>query len=240
MSLIEATALHKTYNSNGASVHALTGITLRVDRGEFIALLGPSGSGKSTLLTILGGMTPPTSGELVVDEIPIYSLSAEKLADFRHEYLGFIFQQLQLMPYLTAIENVMLPLSITKLGNAQQRQLAANALERVGLGGKLGRLPTQLSGGEQQRVAIARALVNEPPIILADEPTGNLDTRTGNEIMALLEKLNGEGQTIVFVTHNLELARRTHRTVSLIDGHLDTMDGTAIGKGLPSGGDSRG
>ncbi|MDH4101595.1 MAG: ATP-binding cassette domain-containing protein, partial [Nitrospirota bacterium] len=136
MALIEATSVHKTYNSNGSSVEALNGITMRVDRGEFISLLGPSGSGKSTLLTILGGMTPPTSGQVVVDEIDIYTLSTEKLADFRHEYLGFIFQQLQLMPYLTALENVMLPLCITKLGNEQQRQLASHALDRVGLGGK--------------------------------------------------------------------------------------------------------
>jgi putative ABC transport system ATP-binding protein len=145
--------------------------------------MGPSGSGKSTLLTILGGLNHPTEGELVVDEISIYRLSLEKLADFRREYLGFIFQSFQLIPYLTVIENVMLPLSITERSNREQVEMAETILEKMGLKGKAKRLPDQLSGGEQERVAIARALVNSPPILMADEPTGNLDSKTGKEII---------------------------------------------------------
>jgi putative ABC transport system ATP-binding protein len=208
----------KTYNSNGAAVPALKGIDFRVDEGEIMAIMGPSGSGKSTLLSILGAMNPPTSGQVLVDEIPIYDLSLEKRADFRHEYLGFVFQQLQLIPYLTALENTLLPLAITRLSHHQQEQMAMTALERVGLGDKAKRLPNQLSGGEQERVAIARAIVNQPPIILADEPTGSLDTQTSNEVMQLFQSLNREGLTVVIVTHNPENVPYVQRVVHLRDG----------------------
>ncbi len=162
----------------------------------------------------------PTRGEVMVDDIPIYKLPMERLADFRREYLGFIFQSFQLIPYLTVIENVMLPLSITEKSNREQVQMAEGILGRMGLKGKERRLPDQLSGGEQQRVAIARALVNSPPILLADEPTGNLDSKTGKEIMDLFKSLNKEGQTIIMVTHNPENVAFSTRTLILKDGRL--------------------
>ncbi|MBS3917927.1 MAG: ABC transporter ATP-binding protein [Deltaproteobacteria bacterium] len=221
MSLIEIKSLFKTYESGEEKVCALVDVGLRIRRGEFISVMGPSGSGKSTLLTILGGLNHPTAGEVVVDDISIYQLPLERLADFRREYLGFIFQSFQLIPYLTVIENVMLPLSITERSNREQARMAGEILERTGLKGKERRLPDQLSGGEQERVAIARALVNAPPILLADEPTGNLDTRTGKEIMELFKSLNAEGQTIIMVTHNPENAVFSSRTISLRDGRVD-------------------
>ncbi len=220
MALIELQGISKTYNSNGAAVQALRGVNLAVEEGEMIALMGPSGSGKSTLLSILGAMNQPTTGALVVDGVNVYAMPGEKRADFRHAYLGFVFQQLQLIPYLTALENVMLPLAITRRSQSEQGQMATSALGRVGLGDKLRRLPNQLSGGEQERVAIARALVNEPPIILADEPTGTLDTQTGDEIMQVLQDLNKAGQTIVVVTHNPDNTRYVQRVVRIRDGQI--------------------
>lgn len=221
MSLIKIQNLSKTYESREERVSALVDVNLYIEKGEFISVMGPSGSGKSTLLTIVGGLNHPTAGEVVVDEISIYQLPLERLADFRREYLGFIFQSFQLIPYLTVIENVMLPLSITERSNREQVKMAEAILERIGLKGKERRLPDQLSGGEQERVAIARALVNDPPILLADEPTGNLDTRTGKEIMELFKWLNQEGQTIVMVTHNPENASFSSRTISLRDGRIE-------------------
>jgi len=227
MSLIEIKNLKKTYENGEECVLALTNVDLNIERGEFISVMGPSGSGKSTLLTILGGLNHPTEGEVVVDEIPIYRLPLEKLADFRREYLGFIFQSFQLIPYLTVIENVMLPLSITEKSNREQMKMAEEILERIGLKGKGKRLPDQLSGGEQERLAIARALVNSPPILLADEPTGNLDSKTGKEIMALFKTLNQDGQTIVMVTHNPENTAFSTQTIFLRDGRVEE-NGTKI------------
>jgi len=220
MSLIEIKNLRKTYESGEECVLALTNVDLHIERGEFISVMGPSGSGKSTLLTILGGLNHPTEGDVIVDEIPIYKLPLERLADFRREYLGFIFQSFQLIPYLTVIENVMLPLSITGRSNQEQVKMAEAILDKIGLKGKEKRLPDQLSGGEQERVAIARALVNSPPILLADEPTGNLDSKTGKDIMELFKTLNEEGQTIVMVTHNPENASFSSRTILLKDGKI--------------------
>jgi putative ABC transport system ATP-binding protein len=220
MSLIEIKKLSKTYKSGEERVPALVDVEVSVERGEFISVMGPSGSGKSTLLTILGGLNHPTEGEVAVDEIPIYKLPLEKLADFRREYLGFIFQSFQLISYLTVIENVMLPLAITEKSNREQLKMAEEILEKMGLKGKGRRLPDQLSGGEQERVAIARALVNSPPILLADEPTGNLDSKTGKEIMELFKSLNKEGQTIVMVTHNPENVAYSSRTIQLRDGRV--------------------
>ena len=220
MSLIEIKKLSKTYESGEEHILALANVDLSIERGEFISIMGPSGSGKSTLLTILGGLNHPTEGEVAVDEITIYQLPMEKLADFRREYLGFVFQSFQLIPYLTVIENVMLPLAITEKSNREQLNMAEEILGRMGLKGKGKRLPDQLSGGEQERVAIARALVNSPPILLADEPTGNLDTQTGREIMELFKSLNEEGQTIVMVTHNPENVAFSSRTVHLRDGKV--------------------
>ena len=221
MSLIEIEKLSKTYESGGECAMALVAVDLHIDKGEFISVMGPSGSGKSTLLTILGGLNHPSRGDVMVDGIPIYKLPIEKLADFRREYLGFIFQSFQLIPYLTVIENVMLPLSITGRSNKEQEKMAEEILEKVGLKLKAKRLPDQLSGGEQERVAIARALVNAPPILLADEPTGNLDTQTGKEIMDLFKSLNEEGQTIIMVTHNPEYTTYSTRTIFLKDGRVN-------------------
>lgn len=221
MSLIEIKKLNKAYESGEERVLALADVDLNIERGEFISVMGPSGSGKSTLLTILGGLNHPTKGEVRVDDIPIYQLSIEKLADFRREYLGFIFQSFQLIPYLNVVENVMLPLSITNRPSQKQKNVAEEILRRIGLKGKERRLPDQLSGGEQERVAIARALVNSPPILLADEPTGNLDSKTGKEIMNLFKELNQEGQTIVMVTHNPENVAFSTRILSLKDGRVE-------------------
>src|SRR4030042_674059 len=217
MSLIEIKDLSKTYESGEEHVPALVGVDLNIEKGEFISVMGPSGSGKSTLLSILGGLNHPTQGEVVVDEIPIYKLPLEKLADFRREYLGFIFQSFQLISYLTVIENVMLPLAITEKSNREQLEMAEGILGKMKLKGKGRRLPDQLSGGERERVAIARALVNSPPILLADEPTGTLDSKQGREIMELFKLLNDEGQTVIMVTHNPENTTFSPRTVFLTD-----------------------
>lgn len=220
MSLIQIENLHKVYNTSSDHVHALQGITLEIEQGEFVAVMGPSGSGKSTLLSVLGGLSHPTQGNVVVDGIDVYALSVERRADFRREYLGFVFQSFQLLPYLTIMENVMLPLSITPLSRAEKGRRAMDIIERVGLRSKALRLPDELSGGEQQRVAIARALVNQPPIILADEPTGNLDTFTSSEIMKLLQSLRQEGHTIIMATHNSENLPYANRSIHLQDGKL--------------------
>ncbi|WP_305046578.1 ABC transporter ATP-binding protein [Geoalkalibacter sp.] len=218
MSFIEISGLTKIYESDADRVEALRGVDLRVEEGTFLGVMGQSGSGKSTFLSILGGLAHPSVGKVIVDGIDLYALSGEKLADFRREYLGFVFQSFNLIPYLTALENVMLPLAVKKMAAAQKRAQALEVLERVGLAGRAAHLPSQLSGGEQERVAVARALVNKPPLLLADEPTGSLDTATSEEIMDLLTSLNHDGQTIVMVTHNEENRRYFHRMVQLRDG----------------------
>lgn len=223
MSQIEAIDICKTYQSGEGNVNALNNISLEIEEGDFVALVGPSGSGKSTLLGVLGALNPPTRGKLLIDGIDVYGLKPERRADFRSSYLGFVFQQFHLVPYLTAVENVMLPLAILKYSHSQQLQKAKEVLEKVGLGSKLNRLPNQLSGGEQERVAIARAIVNQPPIILADEPTGALDTATGQEIMELFRTLNNEGMSIVMVTHNPETLRYVHKTVQIRDGEIQQI-----------------
>ena len=224
MSLIEINDVTKAYNSGDGPVEVLKGISFNVEEGEFLALMGPSGSGKSTLLTLLGAINSPTTGQVMVDGIDIYQLSSEKRADFRSEYLGFVFQQFQLIPYLTAIENVMLPLAITGRSNSEQKAMAMAVMDRVGLSQKYNRLPNQLSGGEQERVAIARAIVNEPPILFADEPTGSLDTKTGDEILELFKDLNREGQTIIMVTHNKENLNHVQRAIFIRDGLLERTE----------------
>lgn len=218
MPLINITNLTKQYTSGDEVVEALRGVDISIEAGEFITVMGQSGSGKSTLLSVLGGINHPTSGEVKIAETMPYHLSGEKLADFRAVNLGFVFQSFHLIPYLTALENVMLPLAIVKMSSTAQKTAARQTLERVGLGAKIDRLPNQLSGGEQERVAIARAIVNTPRILLADEPTGNLDSRTSDEVMALFRELNASGQTIVMVTHNPENGRYADRTIYLKDG----------------------
>lgn len=233
LALIELRGVMKSYSSGGLPVAALKTVDLSIEEGEILAIMGPSGSGKSTMLTVLGAMNPPTEGKVLVDEIDVYGLSSERRADFRHEYLGFVFQQQHLVPYLTAAENVMLPLAISKRGQREQMEMAVAALGRVGLGDKAHRLPSQLSGGEQERVAIARAVVNEPPIVLADEPTGCLDTETGCEVMELLQQLNREGLTILVVTHNPDNTRFVRRVVRLKDGRIAADEQDALP--LPQG-----
>jgi putative ABC transport system ATP-binding protein len=206
--------------SNGSAASVVSGVNLSITEGEFMALMGPSGSGKSTLLTILGAMNHPSSGRVIVDGVDVDALSDDRRADFRGEYIGFVFQQHHLMPYLNAVENVMLPLTTTRMKASEKRDRAERVLERVGLADKAVRLPNQLSGGEQGRVAIARALVNDPPLLLADEPTGTLDSRTGDEIMKVFQSLNVHGQTIFMVTHNRDNAALAHRVLQIRDGAL--------------------
>jgi putative ABC transport system ATP-binding protein len=220
MSYIVAEELVKKYGKGDATVTAVSDISFRIESGEFIGVMGESGAGKSTLLSIMGAMNAPTSGQFVVDDIDVYSLTQEKQADFRREFLGFIFQSFHLVPYLTVFENVMLPLTIVKAGRKQKRSMVENALSQVGLLDKADRLPSQISGGEKERVAIARAVVNEPPVLLADEPTGNLDSKTSAEIMKLLQRLNADGMTIIMVTHSSECAQYARRLMQVSDGRL--------------------
>ncbi len=218
---IDIRDLRKTFSGDGAPVQALQGLDLVVAEGTFLGVMGQSGSGKSTFLSILGGLSHPSAGTVAVDGIDLYGLPGERLADFRREYLGFVFQSFNLVSYLTALENVMLPLAVKRMPGAEKRARAVDVLEHVGLADRAGHLPGKLSGGEQERVAIARALVNEPPLILADEPTGALDSETTVEIMDLFARLNAEGMTIVMVTHNPEIQRYFDRTIVLRDGRLD-------------------
>jgi putative ABC transport system ATP-binding protein len=220
MHFVVVEKVSKIYKTNGdsAAVRVLTGVDAKVKEGEFVCLMGPSGSGKSTLLTIVAAMNHPSEGKVVVDGIDVYGLGDERRADFRREYLGFVFQQHHLMPYLNAVENAMLPLATSQLGAKEKRDRAMSVLEKVGLADKAKRLPSQLSGGEQGRLAIARAIVNDPPLLLADEPTGALDTKTGHEVMEVFLDLNAQGQTVFMVTHNPENARIAHRTIHIRDG----------------------
>jgi len=226
MSFVRIENISKKYLSNSAAsaVRVLAEVNAEIREGEFVCLMGPSGSGKSTLLTIVGAMNHPSAGRVLVDEIDVYALDDERRADFRREYLGFVFQQHHLMPYLNAIENAMLPLATVNASAKEKRQRAMRVLERLGLGDKAARLPNELSGGEQGRLAIARALVNEPPLVLADEPTGALDTRTGREIIEVFLQLNAAGQTIFMVTHNPENAQLAHRTIHIVDGRIANQD----------------
>ena len=222
MSFVAVKNVGKVYQTNGSdsSVRVLTSIDFELQEGEFVSLMGASGSGKTTLLTIMGAMNQPTTGQVFVDDIDIYGLSDERRADFRREYLGFVFQQHHLMSYLNALENVMLPLVGQKENAKGKRTRALAALERVGLVDKASRLPNQLSGGEQGRLAIARALINEPPLLLADEPTGTLDSQTGREIMRVFQELNAQGQTIFMVTHNPENSLLGNRIINIRDGRM--------------------
>ncbi len=218
---IEIRGLEKTFAGDGSPVHAVRGLDLTVAEGTFLGVIGQSGSGKSTFLSMLGGLSHPTAGSISVDGIDLYTLPGERLADFRREYLGFVFQAFNLVPYLTALENVMLPLAVKRMSPGVKRRRAHDVLERVGLVERAGHLPGKLSGGEQERVAIARALVNEPPLVLADEPTGALDSATTLEIMDLFATLNSDGITIVMVTHNPEIERYFDRIIVLRDGLLE-------------------
>ncbi|MBW1890158.1 MAG: ABC transporter ATP-binding protein [Deltaproteobacteria bacterium] len=216
--LIEIQDLGREYMAGDTTVSAIKEMSFFIDDGEFVSIVGQSGAGKSTLLAALGGLNRPTRGNVWVDTMDLYGLSSEQRADFRSEYVGFVFQSYQLITYLTAMENVKIPLSIAGVKKEDQADMAAVALEKVGLQDKKNRLPDQLSGGEQERVAIARAIVNRPPIVLADEPTGNLDSKTADDVINLLKQLNQEGQTVIMVTHNKKLCQHTDRTVHVRDG----------------------
>lgn len=220
MSLIELKNISKEYHTGNEIVRAVENISLEITQGEFVSLMGQSGSGKSTLLTVLGGLNKPTHGKIIIDEIEVHSLSSSKLADFRREYIGFVFQTFLLIPYLTVIENVMLPLASNGHSKKEQLKLAEEILETVHLENKSNRLINNLSRGEQQRVAIARALINDPLILLTDEPTGNLDSKTSEEIINIFSEMNKAGKTIIMVTHNLEYKKYAIRNIELSDGRL--------------------
>jgi ABC-type lipoprotein export system ATPase subunit len=228
MALIELRNLSRTYDLGEVKVNALKGVSLDIQEGEFVALIGPSGSGKSTLMNTLGCLDRPTGGSYRLAGEEVAGMNAEQLAQVRNRRIGFVFQNFNLLARTTALENVEVPLLYNpNCPRRQRKRRAAELLKRVGLGDRLDHRPNQLSGGQQQRVAIARALVNRPPILLCDEPTGNLDTRTSREIMELFGKLNGaEGLTVILVTHDLEVAQRAKRALVLIDGEVvvDTTD----------------
>jgi putative ABC transport system ATP-binding protein len=216
--LIEIHDISKNYESGDTSINAIKNMNFYIDDGEFITIMGQSGSGKSTLLSVLGALNHPSYGKVLIDSMDLYNLSTEQRADFRSEYIGFIFQSFQLVPYLTVIENVEIPMAVTGIKKKNQREMAMDVLRIVGLEQKSDRLPDQLSGGEQERVAIARAIVNKPPLILADEPTGNLDSNTATGVMELLESLNKDGHTIIMVTHNQKMSEYASRTINIVDG----------------------
>src|SRR6266513_6239833 len=218
--VVKLTDVHKTYRTGDVEVHAVRGVSLEIQRGEFVALMGASGSGKSTLMNILGCLDRPTSGRYLLDDADVSVLNRDQLADIRNRKLGFVFQGFNLLPRTSARENVELPLlyGTRKMTNAQLREKADAVLASVGLAGREDHHPSQLSGGQQQRVAIARALVNDPEVVLADEPTGNLDSRTSVEIMGIFQQLNERGITIIMVTHEADIAAYAQRNVVMRDG----------------------
>ncbi len=218
MAIISVRELHKQYGIGPNAVHALRGVDLDIERGEFVSIMGPSGSGKSTILNMIGMLDAPTSGTIHVLGKPVHGLDATGRTTGRRKALGFVFQSFHLMPRTTALQNVMLPMVFAGIPAMDRRQRAARLLKRVGLGDRLGHMPNELSGGQKQRVAIARALALDPPILLADEPTGNLDSTTSRQVMELFEELNADGKTVVQVTHEAAMAHHGERIVRFADG----------------------
>jgi putative ABC transport system ATP-binding protein len=221
MALIETVDLWKTYEMGSEQVHALRGVSVHIERGEYVAIMGPSGSGKSTLMNLIGCLDTPSKGTYLLNGKQVSTMNDDELARIRNEEIGFVFQTFNLLPRATALHNVELPLIYAGVGAKKRLELATEALNRVELSDRQHHRPNQLSGGQRQRVAIARALVNNPSILLADEPTGNLDSKTGVEIMALFARLHESGNTIVLVTHEADVAAHAHRTIHIRDGQVE-------------------
>ncbi|KAB3532428.1 ABC transporter ATP-binding protein [Alkaliphilus pronyensis] len=231
--MIEIKNLTKTYKNGSIAVTALREVNLNIEEGEFVGIMGPSGSGKSTFMNIIGCLDRPTSGTYILDDKAIAKMSDNELAEVRNQKIGFVFQSFNLLPRTSALKNVELPMIYAKLSSKERRKRALEALDWVGLGDRVHHNPNELSGGQKQRVAIARALVNNPSIILADEPTGNLDTKSGNEVMGIFKKLNNEGVTIILVTHEADIAQQTKRVVTFKDGEI-IKDALNIGEEMNS------
>jgi putative ABC transport system ATP-binding protein len=221
MALIEVRDLWKTYVMGSEEIHALRGVSIQIERGEYVAIMGPSGSGKSTLMNLIGCLDTPTKGSYLLNEKQVGQMNDNELAQIRNEEIGFVFQTFNLLPRASALQNVELPLVYGGVAARDRQARAKAALEKVELGSRMTHKPNELSGGQRQRVAIARALVNNPSILLADEPTGNLDSKTGSEIMALFARLHQAGNTIVLVTHEADIAAFAHRTIHLRDGQVE-------------------
>ena len=222
MNVIEVKNLEKTYYVGDMEVNALRGVSFNILKSQFSAIMGPSGSGKSTLMHIIGCLDSPTKGEYHLNGENVANMQDDQLAKIRNKEIGFVFQKFHLLPRNTALENVMLPLKYASVGKTERSKKAMEALTQVGLADRVDHRPSELSGGQQQRVAIARALVNSPAILFADEPTGNLDSKTGEEVMNLLHELNDRGQTIVLITHEKEIADQTERTIFIRDGKIES------------------
>ena len=220
--LIRVDSLHKIYNPGENEVRALDGISLTIDRGEFVAIVGHSGSGKSTLMNMLGCLDTPTTGHYYLEGRDVSGLSDNQLSDIRNRKIGFIFQGFNLIANLDAVGNVELPLIYRGIGKQKRRRIAVQALKKVGLGKRLKHRPSELSGGQQQRVAVARAIAAQPPIILADEPTGNLDSRSTVDIMDTLKELHGNGRTVIIITHDDDIARQVNRVIRIMDGMVES------------------
>lgn len=234
--MIQTENLTKIYQMGDDEVRALNGTSFRIEKGEMVTIMGPSGSGKSTLMSIIGCLDIPTSGRYILDGVSVESMEDSELAEIRGRKIGFVFQQFNLLARTSALENVMLPLTYAGISGKERQERARKALERVGLAERMQHAPNELSGGQQQRVAIARAIVNEPAILLADEPTGALDSKTGVEIMELFQSLhNDHGQTVILVTHDSYVARHTNRIIKLSDGHIvsDEINPLPIQAGTP-------
>src|SRR5918997_1848219 len=221
MALIETRELWKTYQMGDEEIHALRGVSIQIERGEYVAIMGPSGSGKSTLMNLIGCLDTPSKGSYLLNDKEVAAMNDDELARIRNEEIGFVFQTFNLLPRATALHNVELPLVYAGMPAKDRQERAKQALEKVELTARASHRPNELSGGQRQRVAIARALVNDPSILLADEPTGNLDSKTGNEIMGVFDRLHGSGNTIVLVTHEAEIAAYAHRTIHIRDGQVE-------------------
>ena len=218
--MIQVKDVHKSYDLGETFVHALRGVSFSIEEGEFVSIMGPSGSGKSTLMNIIGCLDTPSEGTYLLNNRNVGNLDEEQLAGIRNEEIGFVFQKFQLLPRSSALENVALPLKYASVKQSERLIRAEEVLDKVGLTNRLTHKPTELSGGEQQRVAIARALVNSPSILFADEPTGNLDSKTGGQVLEIFKDLNKRGQTIVVITHESEVAKQSQRTITIKDGEI--------------------